>query len=236
MKLDLKLLSTFLILFILLSLNTCTKKAPQLSNPHVPKIRDEINTIIKQLQSADLNTISINGNIKGIFDYKGGKQHAYNESLFKGQKIKRVRDTSELLTTKELNELIDKISQFKIAHISTLKCHDYETKYCNENIALKKWTIKGECEKDLIECREYIWRKVEKRIYYNQSYKIITRKNSPNKLEIFEPNLDENLSIKLDDLEIKILPEVARPVQKDFKYNIYREMQQAFLSKIENCK
>ena len=214
----------------IIGLNSCAVPPPQLKAAHLPNIRDKVKSIIKQLELADLQTISINGNIRKSSEFS--REEILG--LLAGEKIFRVQDSLKLLKKEGQKALINEVSNFKETRISSFKYYNYETKFCNENITLQIWRLKEGISKEIIEYKEYYWVKREKKINYHQSYQVITKKNSPKKLEIFNTDTEESLSIKIDGKKVQILPKGFTSLES-YDPSIFEDMRMIFFRDIEGC-
>jgi len=190
---------------------SCGIKQPRLKKAHVPKISQEVDILIEKLKIADLKSISVDRNIRGMLDYSRKEAETIIrlslQSDTTAQLPKRILDENKILTEPERQKLIEEIRLFKKSRIRVLNYYDYETKYCNDNMTLQKWTLKEKYNEKLLEYKEYFWNKYDRKrkIQYSQFCKVIRRVGSPEKLEISSLNYDEDLSIKIDGKPIKII-------------------------------
>jgi len=220
-----KLIRCSILLFVVMSCST-----NKLKKIHTPKIRMEVDMIINQLKATDLRLISIDKKKREMLDFSTEESEELVKSFLASEsgKLGELWNYRNLSTESERLELIHELSAFRKAHLTILKYYEYETKYCDENTIMQKWTLKDEHEKNLLEYKEYIIKVKKNKLFYTKSYKVITRKGSPRKLEIFFDNW--NKSIRIDGKGVNISG------SQGYEHSVFGiELDQSFMQIIKNC-
>lgn len=236
-------IGTMVVLFI-----SCGVSPQKLSKPYLSKWRTTINLMAKEIRTADLNTISINGNIKWN-EITIEEEQEIMRAMLNGEKEEDkpnliIEDINHLPTEEERKQIIEDLKSFKVAHLTSWRNHQFKTKFCKEGMRMEKWKLKENISKELIEIVEYEWSKEIENYFYDQSYLRITKKSAPYKLEIFNEIDGSNSSITIDGKRMKIFPDfnlqkrwasVSKHSQK-FNKETNERIKQQFFEMISSCE
>ncbi|MFK7809765.1 MAG: hypothetical protein AB8F74_18305 [Saprospiraceae bacterium] len=189
-------MKTISYLFLILLTVSCSHRI-KLKEAYTPNIRAEVNQVLSQIKNARLEDILVDRTGKVLLDVSEEETKELIKAAITGDKatFDSLRNYEAYKKEAERVELINKIKPFKKAHLTVLKYYTFSTKLCDDNSYVEKWTLKEDRDKNLIEYVKFTKYYDLKKSRRSVSYTVITRKGSPNKIEILSDRFGYILGI-----------------------------------------